>query len=97
MSDDFEVSDKIETDPGELHELVIKAFQTSLTKRICADEGTPWTQALESKHQERISALVAAAKSKGLATFKLISVRPDGRRAVREISIDKLSKTRVLQ
>jgi len=93
----FGANDRIETEPAELHGLFINAMTSSLSKRLAVGAGKPWTQALETAHQEAISALVAAAKSKGISALKVTSVKPDGRRVELSISLDKISKDRVLQ
>jgi hypothetical protein len=89
--------DRVETEPAELTDLFIKFITSALSKKIATDDGLPWNQAHETAHQEKISALVGAAKQRGLASITVIAVKPDGRRAARDISVDTISKDRVLQ
>ena len=97
MADFLEPDDNLETRPADLHALFIPVVTSSLSKRLAADGSGKWTQALETAHQEKIAALVGAARERGLTTVTMISVKPDGRRIAREISLDKISKDRVLQ
>jgi hypothetical protein len=93
----LELHDGIETEPAALQQLFIDVLTSSLSKRIAADKGLPWTQAHETAHQEKIAALVAAARQLRVATIRMIAVRPDGQRVARDISVDMISKDRVLQ
>jgi hypothetical protein len=99
LSNDFftDPSDELEVEPPELGALVIKILTSALTKRIVLDDKRPWTAANENKIQEEISELVAKAKELGLATIKVIAVRKNGQRTVRELSVEKISRERKLQ
>lgn len=93
----FDAHDTMETVPAELHDLYIKVVTSSLAKKLAPQYDKPWTPALETKHQEAIASLVAAARNRNLESFKVISVKPDGRRLEFDMSVDKIAKDRVLQ
>ena len=93
----LELHDRIETEPPELQGLFIAVMTSSLSKELAANQGLPWTQAHETAHLEKIAAFVGAARQRGLAVIKVIAVKPDGRRVARNISVDLISKDRVLQ
>jgi hypothetical protein len=91
------LADKIETEPADLRELFVKAITSSLSKSMATEQGKPWTQASENKHQEAIAALVAAARSRGLTEVKMIAVKADGQRVSRSVSVARIGQDRVLQ
>jgi hypothetical protein len=93
----FGLHDGIETEPADLQDLYVKVMTSLLSKGLAPLHGKQWTEALETEYQEKVSALVAAAKSKGLSEFTVIAVKPDGRRVRRVLSVDKIDKQRVLQ
>lgn len=90
-------SDKMEVDPPDLGRLVTDVITISLAKQLAEAHQKPWTDKLESQMQEKISALVAAAKERGLKTVRLIVTRKSGAKVMQELDVEKISKTRSLQ
>jgi hypothetical protein len=90
-------NDKIEVDPADLGPALTDVLSITLAKRLADEHGKPWTDKQESKMQEKISALVAAANKRGLKTVRINVTRPTGQKASRELVIDRISKTRSLQ
>jgi hypothetical protein len=93
----FDAKDKIETDDPDLQEIFTQYVTRSLSKKLAAEYKRPWTDKLETELQESIAALVGAVKAKGLASIKIYSVKPDGRRIPIELSVEKIAADRVLQ
>jgi hypothetical protein len=90
-------NDRLECEPNELHPLVVELLKSCLGKEMAPKYEKPWTQALETAHQEAISAVVGAMNQRRLTSVRLISVTPDGRRKVRDVSFDHMKKGRVFQ
>jgi hypothetical protein len=93
----LDVEDKLEVEPPELAPLFADVMTISLAKRIAPTFTRPWTEENEADLQERLALLVGAARERGLTTFNVIVVKPDGRRIVREMSVEKFSQGQVLQ
>jgi predicted dinucleotide-utilizing enzyme len=91
------LNDKIETDPADLEPLFVAVMTSNLAKQLAAQYKKPWTLQLETELQERISALVAAARAKGIRSFGVIVTRPNGDRVVVPMDVAKIAKTRSLQ
>lgn len=88
---------KIETEPPEFGPLFVEVMAASLAKVMAEEYQKPWSAKQEAGLQEKIAALVGAARNAGLSAITVMAVRPDGQRVVREISINKLSEGRMLQ
>ena len=99
MSDDVftDPNNKVEVEPPELGPVFTKVLTSALSKRFAAEFKKPWTAANETKMQEEISVLVAEAKKRALATIKVIIVKPNGQRTVRDLLVEKISRERKLQ
>lgn len=98
-ADDFlsNPDDKIETEPPELGPYLAKVLGSTLGKRMAADWGKPWLADQETKLQETIAELVAAANRRGLSTFNMVVTRKTGQRVVRSLDVARISKERNLQ
>ena len=88
---------KIETEPPELGPLFVEVMAASLAKVMAEEYQKPWSAEQEAGLQEKIAALVGAARDAHLSAITVMALRPDGQRMTREISIDKLSEGRMLQ
>jgi hypothetical protein len=89
--------DKVEVEPASLGPEFVGALTSSLAKILAGQHQKPWTDAQETELQEKIAALVAAASRLGLKTINLVVTRPTGQKTVRELDIDRISRTRSLQ
>jgi hypothetical protein len=90
-------NDKLETDPADLGPTLAAVLTITLAKRLAEQYKKPWTDKLESEMQEKISALVAAAKQHDLKTVRVIVTRPSGQKVSRELDVERIHKTRSLQ
>lgn len=99
MNDDLFLNgnDKIEVEPADLGPSLTAVLTSTLAKRIAAQYEKPWTNELESKMQEEISALVAAANARGLKTIRMIVTRPNGQKTSRDLLVERIAKERSLQ
>jgi hypothetical protein len=52
----------------------------------------PWSAAQETKLQEAIAELAAAANARGLSTFNIVVVRRTGQRVVRSLDVARITK-----
>jgi hypothetical protein len=89
--------DQVEVEPPELGPFLVAVLTSSLAKRLAAERTKPWTHARETELQEKISALVAEARTLKLTTIRIIVVKPSGQRITRDLSVDRISKERKLQ
>lgn len=89
--------DSIEVEPADLGPEFIAVVTSSLAKALASQYEKPWADEQESKMQEEISALVAAANMRKLKTIRVIVTRPTGQKTSRELDIERISKTRSLQ
>jgi hypothetical protein len=92
-----DLEDSIETDPPELGPSFVAAITASLGKQLAAKYDKPWTDQRETQLQESIAALVAAARERGLLQLKVVVTKASGRKVVRNLDVDKISRTRSLQ
>ena len=90
-------NDKMEADPAELGPALAAVLTITLARQLAGKHEKPWTDKLESELQEKISALVAAAKERGLKSIRVIVTRPSGQKVSRELDVGKISRTRSLQ
>jgi hypothetical protein len=99
MDDDLfqNPNDEMEADPADLGPALAAVMTIALAKRLAMQYKKPWTDKLESEMQEKISALVAAAKERGRKTIRVIVTRPSGQKVSRELDVDRICKTRSLQ
>ncbi len=89
--------DKMEVEPADLGPVLTAVLTSSLAKKLASEYDKPWTEELESKLQEEISALVAAVNERGLKTVRVIVTQANGQKRTQELDIDLISKTRSLQ
>ncbi len=89
--------DKMEVEPADLGPVLTAVLTSSLAKKLASEYDKPWTEELESKLQEEISALVAAVNERGLKTVRVIVTQAKGQKRTQELDIDLISKTRSLQ
>ncbi len=90
-------NDELEADPADLGPALAAVMTITLAKRLTEQYKKPWTDELESEMQEKISALVAAAKERGLKTIRVIVTRPSGQKVARELDVERINMTRSLQ
>ena len=87
----------LKIEPLELQDNFIEVLKVSLVKDLSADAGKPWSEDNETEFQEKLSSFLARANDKGIGTIKLIITSIEGAIQTRELSIDKIRRTRVLQ
>ena len=99
MSDDLftDPNNKFEIEPPELGPAFQKVLVSTLAKRLAVEFNKPWPASNETKMQEEISVLVAEAKKRGLASIKLIVVKPTGQRTDLGLLVENISRERKLQ
>ena len=98
MDDLFQNGDeKLEVEPAELGPLLVDVLTYTLAKEVAPQYKKPWTEQQESAMQEKISALVAAARERGLKAIRVSVTRRNGEKASRELSVEKINQTRTLQ
>ncbi len=98
MNDLFQnPDDEMQVEPADLGPAFTAALTSSLAKKLASEYDKPWTKELESKLQDNISALVAAANERDLKTIRVIVTQKNGQKRSQELDIDKINKTRSLQ
>jgi len=98
MDDLFQNPNELmDVDPADLGPALTAVLTHTLAKKLAGNHDNPWTDKQESDMQENISALVGAAKERGLKTIRVIVTRQNGQKVSRELDIEKISKTRSLQ
>jgi len=90
-------NDQFEVQPAELGPFFVAAMTITLEKRLTSKYAKPWTASRETELQEKISALVAEARSRRLTTIKITVTKPGGQRITQDLSVDQISKERKLQ
>ena len=97
--DDFfsNLDDSMEVEPPQLEPAFVAVLTSCLAKSLAGQQERPWTDAQESKMQESISTLVAAASGLGLKTFRVITIAPSGQKSTRELDVGRIASTRSLQ
>jgi hypothetical protein len=98
MDDFFQnPDDSIDVEPADLGPELIAVLKSSLAKALAESHDRPWTDDLESRLQERVSALVASATKRNLKTIRVIVTRSTGVKESRELDVERISRTRSLQ
>lgn len=99
ITDDLrtEPNDRLETEPADLGPYLVRVLNSTLAKRVAADAGKLWSPVQETGLQEAIAELIAAAKSRSLASFDIVVVKATGQRVVRSLDLARLSRERKLQ
>lgn len=97
MTDDLftDASDKMEVDPIDLGPIFTRVLTLQLAKKLADDGMGHWTK--ESEIQEAMSSLLASCNGRGLCTIRVIVTRKNGQKVTRDMDVDKIAKTRVLQ
>lgn len=92
-----DINSKIDVEPPELGKEVFAVLSQNLSKLLAPQYNKPWTDKLESDLQEAISTLIAACNARGLDTIRLHYTSPNGEKAIRDLDVAKIAKTRTLQ
>jgi hypothetical protein len=88
-------NDKMELDPNDLGPVFHEVLTHQLAKLLAEKYRKPWEK--ETELQEAISRLLASCYGRGLKTLRITVTRKNGQTTVRDLDVDKIAKTRVLQ
>jgi hypothetical protein len=89
--------DNIDVEPVSLSSKFMAVLTSALAKNLASNLEKPWTEDNESKMQEKISELVAAANEQNLKEIKVIVTGANGETRTTKLDIDRINKTRSLQ
>jgi hypothetical protein len=98
MADDdlfIDKDDRMEVDPNDLGPIFHQVLTLQLAKKLVDEGYGSWTK--ESELQEAMSSLLASCNGRGLNTIRVTVTRKSGKKAVRDLDVDKIAKTRQLQ
>lgn len=88
-------NDKIELDPNDLGPVFHEILTHQLAKLLAEKYRKPWEN--ETELQEAMSRLLASCYGRGLKTLRITVTRKNGQTVVRDLNVDKIAKTRLLQ
>ena len=85
----------MELDPNDLGPVFHEVLRYQLAKLLAEKYRKPWQK--ETELQEAMSSLLASCYGRGLKTLRITVTRKNGQTVVRDLDVDKIAKTRVLQ
>ena len=88
-------NDKIELDPNDLGPVFHEILSHQLATLPAEKYREPWEK--ETELQEAMSSLLASCYGRGVKTLRITVTRKSGQTVVRDLDVDKIAKTRVLQ